>query len=103
LLLRSFSGIFFIATWEQESEHGVVAMPTVLRDGPYTFVFFSSDRGEPAHVHVKRDQQIAKFWLEPISLSKNYGFQEHELNQLTRLVVKHHAKLLQAWHEYFSS
>lgn len=24
-------------------------MPTVLRIGPYAFVFFSSDRGEPAH------------------------------------------------------
>lgn len=38
-------------------------MPTILQDGPYTFVFFSSDRGEPLHVHVKRDGAIAKYWL----------------------------------------
>jgi hypothetical protein len=30
-------------------------MPTVLIDGPYSFVFFSSDRGEPPHIHVKRE------------------------------------------------
>jgi hypothetical protein len=78
-------------------------MPTVLEDGPYSFVFFSSDKGEPVHIHVKRDRQIAKFWLDPISLAKNRGFKEHELNQIARLVVKHQQTLLEAWHEYFSS
>jgi Domain of unknown function (DUF4160) len=64
-------------------------MPTVLRDGPYSFVFFSSDRGEPPHIHVKRDRQIAKFWLEPVSLSKNRGFAKHELTALESLVVQY--------------
>jgi hypothetical protein len=45
-------------------------MPTVIRDGPYSFVFFSSDRIEPPHIHVKRDQQIAKFWLESVELAR---------------------------------
>jgi hypothetical protein len=78
-------------------------MPTVLIDGPFSFVFFSSDRGEPAHIHVKRDRQIAKFWLDPISLAKNRGFKEHELNQIARLVVKHQQTLTEAWHEYFNA
>ena len=34
-------------------------MPTILRVGPYSFVFFSSDRGEPVHIHVKRDRHVA--------------------------------------------
>ncbi|WP_445173358.1 hypothetical protein [Microcoleus sp.] len=33
-------------------------------------MFFSSDRGEPAHISVKRDWQLAKFWLNPVSLKK---------------------------------
>ena len=61
-------------------------MPTVFQVGPYTFIFFSSDRDEPPHIHVKRDKQITKFWLNPISLEKNRGFREHELNQIARLV-----------------
>ncbi|MBW6456390.1 MAG: DUF4160 domain-containing protein [Trueperaceae bacterium] len=28
--------------------------PTVLRDGPYRFFFFSNERGEPPHIHVQR-------------------------------------------------
>jgi hypothetical protein len=78
-------------------------MPTVFRDGPYSFIFFSSDKGELPHIHVKRDRQIAKFWLDPISLAKNQGFQKHELNRIIYLVVKHQPTLLEAWHDYFGS
>ena len=62
-------------------------MPTVFQDGPFDFIFFSSDEGEPTHIHVKRDRQIAKFWLKPVSLAKNKGFKEHELTQVARLVI----------------
>jgi Domain of unknown function (DUF4160) len=50
-------------------------MPTVFQVGPYSFIFFSSNRGEPAHIHVKRDRQLAKFWLEPVALVTNRGFE----------------------------
>ena len=78
-------------------------MPTVLRDGPYRFVFFSSDQGEPSHIHVKRDRQIAKFWLEQIALAKNRGFADHELNDIERLVRNHQQTLLEAWNDYFAA
>jgi hypothetical protein len=78
-------------------------MPTVLQDGPYGLVFFSSDRGEPPHVHVKRERRIAKFWLDPLVLAKNRGFLGHELNEIARLVARHKPTLLEAWHEYFGA
>lgn len=78
-------------------------MPTVFRDGLYSFVFFSSDQSEPPHVHVKRDRLIVKCWLDPISLAKNRGFRPHELSQIARLVVEHQQVLLEAWHDYFGS
>jgi hypothetical protein len=70
-------------------------VPTVLQDGPYAFVFFSSDRNEPLHIHVRRDRQIAKFWLDPVALAKNRGFPEHELSQIERL--------MEAWFDYFGA
>jgi hypothetical protein len=75
-------------------------IPTVLIDGPYSFVFFSSDRGEPPHIHVKRDQQIAKFWLLPVGLAKNRGFAQSEVSRISRLVMKHESVLLEAWNEF---
>ncbi|MEX0704599.1 MAG: DUF4160 domain-containing protein [Planctomycetales bacterium] len=78
-------------------------MPTVLRHGPYSFIFFSSDRGEPRHIHVKRDARIAKFWLEPVELAKNRGFTEHELNDVQQLVEQYRELLIEAWNDYFGA
>lgn len=78
-------------------------MPTVMTDGPYSFIFFSSDRGEPIHIHVKRDDQLVKFWLNPVAMAKNRGFNLHELGQIAKLVVKHEQTLMEAWHDYFGA
>lgn len=78
-------------------------MPTVLNIGPYRFIFFSSDKGETAHIHVVRDRQIAKFWLEPIKLEKNKGFKDHELNRIIAMIKEHKKTILEEWHDYFGS
>ena len=78
-------------------------MPTVLRHGPYAFLFFSSDGGEPRHVHVMRDQAIAKFWLEPISLAKNRGFKKPELRHIAKLIEEFQQPLIEAWDDYFGA
>jgi hypothetical protein len=78
-------------------------MPTVLRVGPYNFVFYGSDAGEPPHVHVKRDRQEAKFWIDPlIELENNHGFAPHELTIVRKLVEEHREFLLEKWHEFFN-
>jgi hypothetical protein len=53
-------------------------MPTALRVGPYSFYFFSHEPDEPPHVHVDRDDQSAKFWLDPVALTRNFGFRAHD-------------------------
>jgi hypothetical protein len=77
--------------------------PTVLQSGPYRFFFFSSDRGEPPHVHVARDRKTAKFWLQPVRLEYNLGFAANEERKISALVQEHQAELLKAWHDYFKS
>lgn len=78
-------------------------MPTVMRIGPFAFVFFSSDRTEPPHIHVKRDDAIAKFWLQPVKYANNRGFAGHELETIRKLVDEHREPLLRAWHDYFGA
>lgn len=76
-------------------------MPTALRDGPYRMFFFAGDGREPRHVHVERDDCVAKFWIEPVRLCSSGGFSRTEISRLMRLVMKHRMKLLEAWDEYF--
>ncbi len=77
--------------------------PTVLQSGPYRFFFFSSDRGEPVHIHIERDEMAAKYWLRPIRLAYNHGFSAAELNKIADLVRQHESELAKAWHEHFES
>ena len=78
-------------------------MPTVLRNGPYRIYFVSHDLNEPPHVHVDRDDQSAKFWLAPVALARNLGFNPVELRRVQRLVAEHELQFLEIWNEYFRS
>ena len=75
--------------------------PTVLREGPYRFFFFSSDRGEPKHTHVGRDDKVAKCWLEPVRVEYNQGFAPSELQRIKGLVQRHQVTLVKEWNAYF--
>ena len=76
-------------------------MPTVLRIGAYRFFFVSLDRGEPPHIHVRRENRVAKFWLDPVALERAGGFNRAELNTIAQLVQEHRATLLERWYEFF--
>lgn len=77
-------------------------MPTVLRLGPYRFFFYAGDRDEPPHAHVERDDNIAKFWLDPLRLQSSGGFRRTEINRIQKLVEEHREDLLRSWNEYFN-
>ena len=76
-------------------------MPTIRWVGPYRFYFYSSDRDEPAHVHVRRDAVHAKFWLHPVALASPGDFSPREIRRLQALVERHGDELEDAWHEFF--
>ena len=77
-------------------------MPTVLRSGPYRFFFYSGDRDEPRHVHVERDSNRAKFWLDPIRLAESGGFGRAEIRCVEALVRDNATQLRGAWDEHFT-
>ncbi|HEY3394091.1 MAG TPA: DUF4160 domain-containing protein [Lacipirellulaceae bacterium] len=77
-------------------------MPTVLRSGPYRFFFYAGDRDEPPHIHVERDDNEAKFWLDPVRLQKSIGFARSELRRIERLVAENRQMLLDGWNEFFN-
>ncbi len=76
-------------------------MPTIARIGPYRIYFVSHDMGEPAHVHVDRDAQSAKFWLSPVALARNLGFSPKELRAIERVVHERRQEFSGAWNEFF--
>jgi len=78
-------------------------MPTVLNRGPYRFFFYARDQDEPYHIHVERDEKIAKFWLDPIGLQMSGGFNRIGINKINKFIIENHTLLTEAWNEYFSN
>lgn len=77
-------------------------MPTVLKEGPYRFFFYSADRDEPRHVHVVREDRVAKFWLEPVRLQRSGGLRRSEIRRIQRITAENQELLLEAWDDYFN-
>ena len=78
-------------------------MPTVLRIGAYRFFFFASDMNEPSHIHVERDDNMAKFWIDPVRLQSSCGFSRNEIARIQIIILEHQQHLQEAWYGYFNN
>lgn len=76
-------------------------MPTVFKYGPYRCFFYASDREESQHVHVEREDRVAKFWLDPVRLQRSGGFSREEISRIQKVILEHQELLREAWNEYF--
>ena len=76
-------------------------MPTLLRERGFRFFFYMADRFEPPHVHIQRDDNAAKVWLDPLELAFSDGFRRHEVSELLRITEQHLDEFLAAWHRTF--
>ena len=75
-------------------------MPTVLRVGPYVFYFYAADCAEKPHVHVDAHGHTAKFWLNPVALFSNAGFNSRELRRIQEIIEDNQTFLLEKWNEF---
>jgi hypothetical protein len=74
-------------------------LPVVLRWGPYRAFFYSNERDEPAHVHVKAGDKEAKFWLHDLGIAINAGFRQ--LGPIIRHLRQHRDEVMDRWNEHF--
>ncbi len=67
-------------------------MPTLIIDG-FKFRFYSSDINEPPHVHVLREENVAKIWLNEIEVEYNHGYNQPTLNRILKLTRENQERL----------
>ena len=46
-----------------------LSMPTVVRLLGFRFFFYSKEGSEPPHIHVEQGDNVAKLWLNPVSIA----------------------------------
>ncbi|HAC32516.1 MAG: DUF4160 domain-containing protein [Treponema sp.] len=79
-------------------------MPKIFVYNGYRFFFFSNEGNplEPCHVHVRKGESLAKFWVgETVSLADNIGFSAKELSDLCKVANENKDKIKEAWNEFF--
>jgi hypothetical protein len=63
--------------------------PTVFREGPFRFYFFSREK-ERLHIHVHSPDGEAKIWVEPeIAVARNHGLSPQDLRRVQGMVKQH--------------
>jgi hypothetical protein len=56
----------------------------------------------PGRVHVERERNKARFWLDPVRLQNSGGYNRNEINRIQRLIEENQKMLLEKWNDYFS-
>jgi hypothetical protein len=80
-------------------------MPVVFRYKGYKFFFYSNEGSqvEKGHIHVRKGEKTAKFWLTPeVELCDSYGMNSSELNELTKIIEENLELFIRNWNEYFN-
>ena len=77
-------------------------MPTVLRIKGYRFFFYSNEGNEPIHIHIEKSESYAKFWLDPIRISIDFGFKSKEIREIYSIIEEHRKHITEKWDEYFA-
>jgi hypothetical protein len=81
----------------------LVVIPTIFRDGPFRFYFFSREEPRP-HVHVGSPNGEAKFWIEPsIELARNHKMSQKDLLKVQQIVESRIEEISNAWHKHFGT
>ncbi len=77
-------------------------MPTVLRKFGYRFFFYSNEH-LPVHIHIEKENKIAKFNLENIELIRSRNFNASEIKEIRKLVDANLELFKNKWDEYFNN
>jgi uncharacterized protein DUF4160 len=72
------------------------------KNRPISIFLLRRDRDEPSHIHVERDANTAKFWLDPVRLQSSGGFSRTEINRIQELVEENREVLLERCNEFFN-
>lgn len=79
-------------------------MPVILRYKGFRFFFYSNEGNprEPPHVHVRKGEAEAKFWVDPeIALDSSYELTSSQLREIEDVIRHNQELILRTWNEHF--
>ena len=79
-------------------------MPTILMMLGWRFYFYANERDEPAHVHCKKGDTEAKYWLDldtfEVVEAHAYNMNPADRRTVRRIILEHFDYLVGQWNEF---
>jgi hypothetical protein len=87
--------------WDWNKPVGL-GSPKVLSWHGYSFSFYANDH-EPPHVHVTGHGAAAIFFIDPVGLRENYGYNSSQLGKISLILQENQMEILQKWRSFFNN
>jgi hypothetical protein len=79
-------------------------MPTILVIAGWRFFFYSDERNEPIHIHCRKGDAEAKYWLDVesfgIAEAHAYNMSPADRRSVRRLIFEHFDYIVSQWEKF---
>lgn len=79
-------------------------MPTILMISGWRFYFYANERNEPIHVHCRKGNAEAKYWLDmemyEASEAHTYNMSPVDKRTVRKIIFEHFDYIVEQWNEF---
>ena len=79
-------------------------MPTILTIAGWRFFFYANEGNEPVHIHCRKGDAEAKYWLDPgafeIEEAHAYNMSPADRRAARRLIFGHFDYIVSQWEKF---
>ncbi|MFH0921389.1 MAG: DUF4160 domain-containing protein [Fibrobacterota bacterium] len=79
-------------------------MPTVLLINGWRFYFYANERNEPIHIHCKKGEKEAKYWIvkEQFSVEEAFSFRmnNRDQRQVKKIIYTYFELIEKEWEAF---
>ena len=75
-------------------------MPTLFVFFGFRFLFYSNDH-EPVHIHIVKDDCVAKYNVNPIQQVYNHGYKKREIALIESIIEENQDVIIDRWKTFF--
>ena len=79
-------------------------MPTILSISGWRFFFYANERNEPIHVHCRKGEAEAKYWLDvedfEVVEAHAYNMSRTDKRMVRRVIFQHFDYVVQEWRRF---
>ena len=78
-------------------------MPKLFSARGFRFFFYSNEKNEPCHVHVKGHGGEAKFWMPGCEMVFSYRLSAKDIRNILEILRENASLIEEGWNEFFKS